>query len=193
MQFENYSIFPTLVSRVQNALTEQECQTIINNVNKKSLWKYDAWKGNSLTSFLKQNQWLDNELMKPIEDKINLHLATYAIAYGCSDIYMTNSHIVIQYEDSELTKHSHPGSVVSGVVYLKADEQSSSIYFYNPNPFASFTSRLDDDSEYLRETVKLSPKTGDMILFPSWLLHGSNGEKNKSKERISFSFNSNYF
>ena len=41
--------------------------------------------------------------------------------------------------------------------------------------------------------VSVKPNIGDLILFPSWLMHGSDNEKNKSNERLVLSFNTKYY
>ena len=46
-------------------------------------------------------------------------------------------------------------------------------------------------TEYSSQNVKFMPTVGDLILFPSWLEHGSD-KKNQSKERIVLSFNTEY-
>jgi uncharacterized protein (TIGR02466 family) len=76
------------------------------------------------------------------------------------------------------------------VLYLKVDENSSKIYFYNPNPYNILLKKKEHNLNNY-EYVFFQPKTGDLILFPSWLQHGSHSDENMSDERIALSFNSN--
>ncbi len=80
--------------------------------------------------------------------------------------------------------HNHPNSVVSGVIFLKADEKSSKLVFQNPLTPISPTAVSPH-----RETYELTPKTGLLAMWPSYLMHGSGGSINQSDERIVLSFN----
>jgi uncharacterized protein (TIGR02466 family) len=85
--------------------------------------------------------------------------------------------------------HNHPNSVLSGVYYLQAPENSGVISFYDPRPAAQML--LPPLTEYSVSTlpkISYQPQAGTMLLFPSWLLHGV--EMNLSAElRVSLSFN----
>jgi uncharacterized protein (TIGR02466 family) len=87
------------------------------------------------------------------------------------------------------TVHNHPNSVLSGVYYLQAPENSGVISFADPRPAAQML--LPPITEYSLWTlpkISYKPQAGTMLLFPSWLLHGV--EMNMSEElRISLSFN----
>jgi uncharacterized protein (TIGR02466 family) len=82
----------------------------------------------------------------------------------------------------------HPGSSISGVLYLKVDKNSSKIYFYNPNPYNVILRKKQHNINNY-EYMFFQPEIGDLILFPSWLKHGSDVDENMSEERIALSFN----
>ena len=87
-------------------------------------------------------------------------------------------------------EHDHPGSILSGVFYVKAPKNSGNLIFKNNNNRYLY---LKDD--YLVEyntlnssTYFLPPQENCLHIFPSWLIHYV--EPNLSnEERISFSFN----
>jgi len=75
--------------------------------------------------------------------------------------------------------HTHPGCVVSGVYYIKMPPHGGRIVFDDPrgNGRAPFDSILP-----------FNPREGDLILFPSWLLHKVTPTRG-AEPRISIAFN----
>lgn len=191
MQMIEQRIFPTLVGKFEDVLFPDQCDELISYIDTAKLENFNALIGNATTSFLQENilNILPESLKINIINKIDLCINQYIAVYGCNSVNISNTWVSYQYPNSKLKKHTHPGSTISGVLYLRADENSSPIYFYNPNPFASFTTINDTENPFTREHVKFQPKTGDLLIFPSWLAHGSDIEENMSKERIIFSFN----
>ena len=49
------------------------------------------------------------------------------------------------------------------------------MYFYNPNKFIDYSTK-DKDTSYNFLWFNAKPEIGDLIIFPSWLSHGSGGE-----------------
>lgn len=68
--------------------------------------------------------------------------------------------------------HIHPGSLWSGVYYVKAPENSGQIEFLDPR-----TANLMNQPQYLNRpkscyaSVTYDPEPGLILLFPSWLYH----------------------
>ena len=90
-------------------------------------------------------------------------------------------------------KHNHPTSDLSGVLWIKAPQNSGDIVFDSPNNFESFLENksYNDDfkkSYFIDDSYHCYPTEGRMIVFPSHLSH--HVQENKSNEdRISVSFN----
>jgi len=88
-----------------------------------------------------------------------------------------------------LFQHTHPKCMVSGVLYLYVDDDSSKIHFRNPNPIIHYLQTDDVPiTKYSSDGIFFTPKIGTLLIFPSWIEHGSK-EPNKSEERYAFSFN----
>jgi uncharacterized protein (TIGR02466 family) len=87
--------------------------------------------------------------------------------------------------------HIHPNSFLSGVLYLNAPSVAGNIGFKDPRPGAEiFAFDYKDDSIFKHRTREVVPKEGLLILFPSWLGHGTTrGNFDDSEDRISLSFN----
>ena len=85
--------------------------------------------------------------------------------------------------------HNHPNSILSGVYYLQAPENSGVISFSDPRSAAQMlVPPMTEYSLWTLPKISYQPQAGTMLLFPSWLLH--NVEMNMSRElRISLSFN----
>ena len=90
-------------------------------------------------------------------------------------------------------KHVHPTNNLSGVLWIKAPQNSGDIVFDSPNNFESFLenkSYIDDfkKSYFIDDSYHCYPTEGRMIVFPSYLYHYV--QENKSnQDRISVSFN----
>ena len=62
------------------------------------------------------------------------------------------------------------------IIYLKVDNNSSKLVFQNPTSMEG-------------ETKEITPTKGLMLMWPSFLMHGSGTTINKSEERIILGFN----
>jgi hypothetical protein len=75
--------------------------------------------------------------------------------------------------------HIHRGALVSGVYYVSCPEGAGKIIFEDPRgalpPFGN--------------RVIHTPRTGQMLLFPPWLVHHVTPTTSTSRPRVSISFN----
>ena len=91
--------------------------------------------------------------------------------------------------------HSHPGSVVSGVFYIRATENSPPIIFKDPRSYYKYihyTTIFEDERDpknySLFPEYVVKPKSGMLLLFPSWLEHEV-PLSNSEDERMTLVFN----
>ena len=85
--------------------------------------------------------------------------------------------------------HCHPGYDISGVYYFRVSKQQGGLSFNNPNVI-SFHGQFPQ-GPLCPQTLTVIPDDGDIVLFPSWMIHGV--KKNSSDEqRISVAFNLDY-
>jgi uncharacterized protein (TIGR02466 family) len=84
--------------------------------------------------------------------------------------------------------HYHPNSVVSGVIYIQADNELDEIQFQQD---AAKMWHVDNDrsNEFNSNQYHVPVKTGDVVLFPSQMYHGV-PELKGQLPRISLAFNS---
>lgn len=174
----NINIFCTKIKIVDNFLTNEEIKQVLNLMSKTKQQYHNEFVGEHSSSHYSYNNIIENT---EIEKKINKEILKYCADCSISLQKIIGSWINIQKKDSILKMHNHHPVEVSGAVWLKTDDKSSNLVFENPNPFLKNKSR--------EECFTVKPAQGFLILFPGWLLHGSNYQKNKSEERIVLSFN----
>lgn len=87
------------------------------------------------------------------------------------------------------TTHCHPNSFLSGVYYVSTFEESGDIFFQDPRHVACmFPCPVTEFTPWTLRRVSYRPRSGGMLIFPSWLYHGV--EPNLSDTpRISMGFN----
>ena len=210
MKIENINLFPILVYNVKNFITKKQCDDIIEYCKKNeelephelvsaglSSFRYNDIKfknkQNHLLIDIQENVYECGEIIKNIKYVVDEYSRQYGIITKSKNTLKFISWINIQTLDSILTDHIHidtlgPCTIVGGL-YLKTDPLSNGIFFHNPNPYINLYKENGNYNEYNSLWYKMKPEIGDLILFPSWLRHGSNNEKNLSEERIVLSFN----
>jgi hypothetical protein len=199
MSVQEIKAFPTLVLKVEGFLPPSLCKKIVDTYrNDPRLNIYPTvFTGNAITTYgtgiIKIHEEIEERLPVPGFDQgIRETLAIYCERAGIQKgLKIVSSIINIQGRDSTLGEHAHPGSILSAALYLKADDGCNKIYFKNPNPFLKLNA-ITHPGEYTSEFMWVQPRTGDLVIFPSWLFHSSQGEGNKTEERIAMAFNSNY-
>ena len=94
-----------------------------------------------------------------------------------------------EYKDSNAI-HYHPDSLISGVFYVKAKNNSGSIQFYNQDivNHCIKPSHISKYNELNSSTWGLEPEENTLLLFPSWLKHEVLPNLS-ALTRISISFN----
>jgi len=86
----------------------------------------------------------------------------------------------------------HANSILSAVLYVNAPEGSNRLYFDHPNKFIPYTNQVTEINEFNYEYYYFDVEDGDIIIFPSWLAHGSAYDENKTNNRTILSLNARY-
>lgn len=197
LSIDKFKLFPTCVLRANNFLSADQCNHIydyiISNQNNLTIKQHGSITGNSISS-----HGLNQNILKYIEDNIDSCsgiqtrllsvLKDYLSETGINIDKITNSWFNIQNEGSKLLSHSHPMSALSGALYIHTDDKSSNLHFENPNPYAHFQETIKF-TDYTYKGYFFRPEIGSLFVFPSWLKHGSDGEVNKTQNRMVISFN----
>ena len=174
---------PIYFSKLGKPLTKKELGVI--NKCKKKTYKN---KGNS-TSL--EQYVLEHKLLKNLKKDLHKIVVDYFDKIVCARNsiipYITQSWLNYTQPKEEHHKHFHANSYVSGVFYIDAKKEVDQIKFYkmneptielNPTKYNSFNST----------SWWYAVETGDVVLFPSSLIHGVDRKKG-TNTRISLSFN----
>ena len=167
--------FPTLIMQFTDVLSSNELNDIFDILKTKDTSE-DGTLINGTSNFnvsLKESILEELSILDIIQEKVD----EYCREIKFKKLNITNSWFSIQDIGGLLLDHVHCGSIISGVFYINAGELSSPLVFENPNPLSSFNfsdpSILTGHSNYTNQVMRFTPNTGDLLLFPSWLKHGS--------------------
>lgn len=88
--------------------------------------------------------------------------------------------------------HDHPGSLFSAVYYVKGGADKGELELKSPIIPHTYTisgEMVGGYNAFTGHAMVLPPVTGDLLIFPSWLLHRVNLSRS-DEDRISIAFNS---
>jgi len=186
MDMIKLSLFPTLVLYFPEFINSKKCDKIFKLLKTKKLDNHPSViKGKS-----SHHSNVNTNILSETSLNLNTPLQEYS---DHSRIKITNKinycWFNVQGTQSVLKEHIHPNSILSGSLFVNIGKKASKLYFHNPNPFVSYAQIKQPPNDYTYEWYCFEPKKGDLIIFPSWLRHGSNHNKNFYKDRTVISFN----
>lgn len=126
---------------------------------------------------------------KIIEDHV--HTYTKEILSIEQEVYVTNCWIAKTSPGQRHKKHYHPNSIFSGILYLNANEEHSELNFHNKSFIRggfNFTYNIKDYNIFNSNAWSIKVKTGDVIIFPSDIIHDVN-VNNAKTDRVILGFN----
>lgn len=128
-----------------------------------------------------------SELKKDILEVVNVYLNEIIRPNKELSAYITQSWLNYSDPGEYHHKHNHSNSYLSGVFYINADEQHDKIFFHKEN-YSQIKLYPKQKTVYNSDSWWLPVKTGDIVVFPSNLLH-SVERTTSEKTRISLAFN----
>ena len=180
-------LFPTPVAKVFNFITPKEQLKLLERIKKISHISHGAFSGKSASTHgggTTPSNFLSREIKSRLHDAAN----EFTEYYGSKYVEMQNVWSNIQHAGSRLREHTHPDSIISGVLYLNVDE-TCKLYFHNPNPYMSWVDKRKA-TFYNYGYHWIPVENCQLVLFPSWLKHGKYTEINEMDDRMVVSFNS---
>lgn len=133
---------------------------------------------------------LDN--LPRLKDIANKKLLKFKEEVCCfkQELYITDSWIAKTIPGGMHGEHTHPNSLFSAVMYLQTPENSPLNFFRvsDLNRDFRFVFEYNNENKYNRNVYSIDVKEGDIVIFPSWLIHYVDINKS-NKERIVLAFN----
>jgi len=125
--------------------------------------------------------------------EVNLYARELLRVSSRIEFYITNSWVNIHRRGHSAGGHIHHNSLISGVLYLKVTETSGDIVFHRDLlSLVPFPPAIDLDMDsfnlYNCKTWGHKPKTNDICLFPSVVMH-SVDPNDSDEERWCLAFN----
>lgn len=191
-------LFPTpaIITNINREFTKDELQFLLSDIQ----WyiKTSEDEKDGMTNHRSEDLFLFDNFAEELKDIKNF--CEYSLTQFLEQIEgVDTDRATLRITQSWLNKtkpqerhhsHFHANSYLSGVLYINC----------LPNDSIMFGNRLHDIFKNITFPIKKSTlfnvpgqkqevKTGDLIIFPSYMIHRVNVNKTKNEERISLSFN----
>jgi uncharacterized protein (TIGR02466 family) len=183
------SIHPLFATPVYVTYLNRE----LSNIEKKFIQKNKNNSYNNQGNTTSKDSYvLNNKKLINIKKKLDKTIADYFNRVsGTTDKikpYITQSWLNYTKENQYHHQHTHGNSLISGILYINADEKNDNIMFYDNKHSKTIMPTVKSYNIFNSLTWSFVVKTGDILLFPSNLGHSVQTKKGKNL-RISLSFN----
>ena len=146
-----------------------------------------GWQSNDLDMATPELSELFGEVRKRLDE---VHRA-FEFNPSLSQV-ITEAWININQKGHFNTSHDHPGSLFSAVYYVKGGADKGELELRTPiipHTYTISKEMVGNFNAFTGHAMVVPPVTGDLVIFPSWLLHRVNMSRS-DEERISIAFNS---
>jgi len=184
---ENLFPIPIYMSNIDRKFTKQElnfvneqkkhCVNNTGNIHTKDNYILNRKEFKNIKKFI--DNTCQDYLEKIISPKNNIEL------------YITQSWLNYTEQNQHHHIHTHPNSVVSGVLYFDCDKESDKIKFSNPVGYHQIKPEIKNFNIWNSETWWFALETGQLVMFPSSTTHQVDTKKGNNT-RISLAFNTFY-
>jgi len=180
---EVHGLFPTPLfkTKLNRGFTEKEMNFILENENKVQINNYNT-KVSANKNILNSEEF--NDLKNEINNALNNYKNIVLNTDNQLELYITQSWISYMKDNYFHNQHNHLNSFVSGVLYIQAKDNI--MFLTDKNNF--FELKVKQFNDFNSQSFNMNVETGDLILFPSHLIHLVPHKINKNK-RISLAFN----
>jgi len=129
------------------------------------------------------------EFVAMVHDNVAEVGRAYRIDTNQASLELATCWAIVNGKSASSALHCHPNSFLSGVYYVNASEDSGDIFFQDPRQVASMTAcPVTEFTPWTLRQVSYRPRSGGMLIFPSWLYHGVEPNLTETP-RVSMSFN----
>ena len=175
---------PIYATKLNREFTSEEMEEVMKHQDQtmKNISNYSSINNYILKEKLFSN--LKNDLDKFIADYFDKIIKT---KNNTIEPYITQSWLNYTKEKESHHMHSHPNSIISGVLYIKCVENNDMIEFYDTVP-NQFQIPPKEFTQYNSKRWWFNVAEKDLLLFPSTTTHAVQIKK-ENNLRISLAFN----
>ena len=184
-------IFSVPIYKIKLDLNVKKLESFCNKYQHENTGRVVSNRGGYHSSDLP----LDDVTLQPLIEEIKTHSNQFAKTFYSKKKQILNNiwFNINLYKDSNIS-HNHAGDDISGVYYIKTPNECGNIIFEHPaqDLFDYYFLNVENPEEvntYNARTWWMPSEVNMLYLFPSWLNHSVELNKNKTEERISISFN----
>jgi uncharacterized protein (TIGR02466 family) len=184
-------LFPTPFMRAKQTLDSELVAALVQELEAR------ATRGNASSKNLAHTELLepsDNPLLDQVAARVLPKLVEFGVCLFGERLSWSIKEMWVNVLDQggRQAMHNHANSFASGVVYLTHTHPSSQTVFMRAPGGTDFVFRNDHrgmaPNEFCADKwVSPAPEPGDMVLFPSYLMHAV--PPNQGQRRITLSFN----
>jgi uncharacterized protein (TIGR02466 family) len=186
-------IFSVPIYKIKLDLNVKELQSLCQW---KSIDEYESGRVvSNLGGYHSNNLLLDDVILQPLIEEIETHSSQFAKTFISKNKQILSSmwFNINFYKDSNIS-HNHSGDDISGVYYIKTPNECGNIIFENPaqDLLTYYFLNVENPEEvnaYSAKTWWMPSEVNMLYLFPAWLKHSVEINKNKTEERVSIAFN----
>tara|TARA_R100000149_G_C5872245_1_gene136119 strand:+ start:610 stop:1245 length:636 start_codon:yes stop_codon:yes gene_type:complete len=180
-----HGLFPTpvLSTKINRDFTKKEIDFVLKQKNNsiKNVGNFI-----SKDEFILKNKQLKN-IRKFLENQCKFYLNNVLGISDKIELYITLSWLNFTDGKQFHHMHQHTNSLISGVLYLKADKENDTITFAKKQ-YREITIPTENFNTWNSGSWWLPIETGQLLMFPSFLLHEVQTKKDNNL-RISLAFN----
>jgi uncharacterized protein (TIGR02466 family) len=180
-----HSLFPVPIYQTSLDRNFSTKENLFFNKQKNKTRKIEG-NSVSLNTYILEDPCL-KQLKKELLNAVDKYYINIIDAKDKINPYITQSWLNYSNKGDYHHSHEHPNSLVSGVFYIKADEQKDKITFHK-NFYSTIKLRPKNYNLWNSLSWWIPVKSGDILLFPSYLNH-SVETKEDNDIRISLAFN----
>ena len=184
-------IFSVPIYKIKLDLNVKKLESFCNKYQHENTGRVVSNRGGYHSSDLP----LDDVTLQPLIEEIKTHSSKFAKTFISKNKQILNNiwFNINLYKDSNIS-HNHAGDDISGVYYIKTPNECGNIIFEHPakdlyDYYLLNVENRADENAYNVKSWWMPSEVNMLYLFPSWLNHSVELNKNKTEERISISFN----
>lgn len=188
-----HPVFPSLIVEIKLPLFDdikEDLKNFFLNYQKEN----PSVQNSNVGGYQSDDTFWKNTLFKEYHDYFDLNIKMAISSVFNINLTLNNAWFNINLRGDYNTLHNHPGSTISGVIWVNAPEDSGMLRFGNHSSIVANTNvyfNLDKTilNDYnMGKCYEFKPKSGTLILFPSYMHHDVTPSM-CDEHRISLAFN----